>query len=451
MRPLPFLAPLALALLAGCNQHPPAAQPPAAAGPASFPTVHPKKQSVARWVEQPGAVFAFEEAPLVAKVTGYVTAVADDPDKKDRPPHDRKIDTGSKVKAGQPLATIAVPELADEARQKAAAVEQAAKEAELARQAVQVAAAEVAVARAAVGEAKAGVKRAEADVVRWTSESARLEKLAAGGVADEQNRDEARRQKAAAEAARDEATARVAAAEATVRKWEAQERKAKADVGAAEAKVAVAAADAARLQSLLGYTQVKAPFDGVVTRRAVDPGHLVRPERGDPLFVVARLDVVRVRVEVPEADAALVAPGAEARLDVPAAGGPVTGTVARVSWSLEPAARTLRAEVDLPNPDRKYLPGMYVAAKIAVPQPATWTLPATAVVKQGEQTVCFLVKDGKAVRTVVRAGRSDGKLTEVPKRLGPSEADWTGDEVVVAENVAGLADGQPINVSAAGK
>jgi RND family efflux transporter MFP subunit len=445
MRHLPLLA---LVLLAGCTQVPPPANPPAAAGPTTYPTAHPEKRSVARWVEQPGAVFAFEEAPLVARIPGYMKTVADDPDKKDRPPHDRKIDTGSRVKTGQPLAEIAVPELADEARQKQAAVVQTEREADLAREAVGVADAEVAAAAAAVKEAAAGVKRAEADVTRWTSEAARVEKLAAGKVTEDQNVFEARRQVAAAEAARDEATARVAAAEAIVKKWQAQRRKATADVGAAGAKVAVAQADAARAESLLGYAKLTAPFDGVITRRAVDPGHLVRPERGEPLFVVARIDVVRVRVDVPEADAALVAPGAEAKLDIPAAGGPVTGTVARVSWSLEPTARTLRAEVDLPNPDRKYRPGMYVAARIGVPQPATWTLPAAAVVKQGEQTVCFLVKDGKAVRTVVKAGRTDGKVTEVPKKLGPPEADWTGDEVVIAENAAGLADGQSVTVAA---
>ena len=78
----------------------------------------PERRPVKRVVEQPGTVQAFEETALHAKLPGFVEAVEDDPDKKDRPPHDRQIDIGSRVKKGQVLAELAVPELEEELKQK---------------------------------------------------------------------------------------------------------------------------------------------------------------------------------------------------------------------------------------------------------------------------------------------------------------------------------------------
>src|SRR4051812_4655917 len=95
---------LVIALAVGCNrnQPQPAAAPPPA-GPA-IAVVKPQQKAIQRIVEQPGAVRAFEETELFAKLAGFVRAVAADPDKKDRPPHDRLIDIGSRVRAGQVLA-----------------------------------------------------------------------------------------------------------------------------------------------------------------------------------------------------------------------------------------------------------------------------------------------------------------------------------------------------------
>lgn len=439
---------------AGCNNRatPPAAQPPAA-GPTTYAVTHPQRRSITRWVEQPGAVFAFEETPVFAKIPGYVKGIAEDPDKKDRPAYDRRIDTGSRVKAGQVLAELDLPELADEHHQKEALVRQAEQELEQARQAQLVADAEVKAAEAAVTEAKAGVTKAEADVTRWASESKRVSELVKGKVIDEQTGSETERQLASAVAAREEANARVLSADARVRKSKAQAAKAVADIGAASARVAVEKAEAARVKSLLRYAKITAPFAGVVSRRNADPGHLVRPDSpsGKPLFVVARLDPVRVRIDVPEADAALVGPGAEAKLDIPALGSqPVAGKVARVSWSLDPAARTLRAEIDLPNPENKLRPGMYVSGRIALPQPEAWALPAGAVVTQGDQWVCFEVRDGKAVRVNVRVGRGDGQIIELLKKQDAGGwADFSGSETVIADKVSGLTDGQQVQTSAA--
>jgi hypothetical protein len=187
----------------------------------------------------------------------------------------------------------------------------------------------------------------------------------------------------------------------------------------------------------------------------VNTGDFVQPAggKGDWLFTVSRLDPVRVVVEVPEADAALVRDGAEVSLSIPALRiGALKAAVSRTSWALAPGARTLRTEVDLPNKDGRYRPGTYVYARLTAEQPAAWTLPAAAVVKQGDLNVCYRIEGGKAVRTPVQVGRGDGQVVEVQKFLKPGSAsDWvdpTGKEEV-AGKAAGLSDGQAVEVGAA--
>jgi RND family efflux transporter MFP subunit len=243
---------------------------------------------------------------------------------------------------------------------------------------------------------------------------------------------------------------RLASARAAVLKAGADAEKAGADVSAARAKVDVARADAARSEAMLSYAKIRAPFDGVVTRRKVNRGDFVQPSggKGDWLFTIARLDPVRIVVTVPEADAALVRDRAPVRLTIPALRGAVReGTVARTSWDLDPGSRTLRTEIDVPNKEGLLRPGMYVHAQITCGLPEAWVLPASAVVKQGDAWVCFLVEGGKAVRTPVQLGHTDGKHTEVLRYQKPGTpptwAEFSGKESV-AGRAAGLVDGQAI-------
>jgi hypothetical protein len=82
--------------------------------------------------------------------------------------------------------------------------------------------------------------------------------------------------------------------------------------------------------------------------------------------------------------------------------------------------------------------------------PEVWSLPADAVVKQADQTVVFLHVEGKAVRLPIQPGRSDGKFTEVFKKLKPGTTnvweDWTGAEDVLAGPANTLADGQAVQI-----
>ncbi|MBN9119727.1 MAG: efflux RND transporter periplasmic adaptor subunit, partial [Planctomycetes bacterium] len=421
---------------------------PAAGGaPPAAPqiaVVKPDRRAVKRVIEQPGTVMAFEETVLFAKLSGYVGRIEDDPDKKDRPPGTRQIDIGSRVKKDQVLAVLAVPELEEEWKQKVALIKQAGAEVVQAEKSVEAARAAVASAESQVAVAEAGVERAQAQYERWQKEVDRIAKLLTGGVGDSQTLDETRNQLRAAEAGRKEATARVVSAQAAVKKAVADEAKATADVTSAKARSEVARAEAARLEALRGYTTIKAPFDGVVTRRAVNTGDLVSGTEKAGLFAVARTDPVRVVVNVPEADAGLVAAGQDVRLTIQ--GPELAGKVVRTSWSLEPGSRTLRTEIDLPNEKGSLRPGMYVHAKLPAEQPAAWAVPAAAVGKAGDDPILYLIEGGKAVRVVVQLLKGDGQFTQVRRYKRPGAADWT--DVAGSESIAtpasALTDGQTV-------
>ncbi|HWE35941.1 MAG TPA: efflux RND transporter periplasmic adaptor subunit [Isosphaeraceae bacterium] len=416
--------------LAGCDR-PSAATASQAATKAARPVtrvevVRPERRAIRREVEEPGQVEAFEVTAIHANVVGYVKSWG--------------VNIGSKITKGQMMAELDVPELTAEAEQKRAMVEQAEARRDQAEAAVEVAGADVATARAKVAEAQAGIKRASSDLARWRSEYNRVEQLFRERAQTGSLLDETRNKLSAAEAAEEEELAQVETARAALAQARAALDKARSDLAAAKSGIAVARADARRVEALLGYTKIVAPYDGVVTRRNVDTGHLTMPgAQGEPLFVVARSDLVTVVVAVPEMDAPAVDPGDRARVRLQALPGKVVeGRVTRTAYALDTKSRTLRAEIDLPNPEGKLHPGLYAYATITVEEsPYALTLPATAVGRDGDKTFCVAVRDGHAARLPIELGLGDGARFEVRSGL-------KGDEVVAKANVAALADGQAV-------
>ena len=118
-------------------------------------------------------------------------------------------------------------------------------------------------------------------------------------------------------------------------------------------------------------------------------------------------------------------------------------------------ARTLRTEVDLPNPEGKLLPGLYVDVTITVEHRDVWALPASAVVTKEDESFCYRWENGKAVRTPLRLGLSGGGLVEVlkiqlkPVRSGGQKVweDVTGKEEIITSNLSAMTDGQAVVVS----
>jgi multidrug efflux pump subunit AcrA (membrane-fusion protein) len=295
----------------------------------------------------PGSVAAFYVADLYAKDSGYLSEV--------------KADIGDHVKKGDVLAMIDDPELLQQLKGAEALL--AAKE-----QLAAASEASVQQAKASLEVARSQVAALEAERELAESTLKRQEALFQDKAATSQQIDETRAKARVTAAAADVGRAKITSAEADLRAAEAGR-------AVAAAQVNVAAADAERTRTLVGYTKVVAPFDGVITRRIANVGDLVQNAstgRPMPLFTCQKLDVVRISCDVPDAAATAVRAGtkADVRLsssNAAAAPAAIAAAVTRVAVALDPATRTMRAEIDLPNPGEKLRPGMY-AQVVLFPQ-----------------------------------------------------------------------------------
>jgi RND family efflux transporter MFP subunit len=450
----PALALGACVLAVGCHKAPPD-KDPINVEPA-VRLVRPERRDLHYEVGQPGYVYAYEQTSLYPKITGYVEKWY--------------ADIGDTLKKGQPLADLYVPELHARYREKKEQVKLGEEKVRVAERVVAVAEGNVQVAAADVVQARADVQKSEADVERWESEVKRLSNL--NRIVDVQVLEESKRQLKSNRAALNAAGAGVKAAEAREVARKADLEKARADVAAARAQTGVDRAAEEDLAALVGYTHVLAPYDGVVVLRNVNTGDYVEPRYGDasvprggfvtespmqgtPLYVVARTDRVRVYVDVPEMEANYVhgptkdSPGTKARVRIQALDdAEFEAAVARTSWGLDVRSRTLRAEIDLPNKDRRILPGMYAYGRVEIDRRGAMTVPADAVVEVGNEVCCYLYEDGRAGRTAVQTGLSDRKHTEVfKKRVKDHWEAFRGDEQVILGDLAELRDGEKVRVS----
>ncbi len=390
----------------------------------------PQRKTLVAKTTQPARIEAFETTPLFSKISGYVEEV--------------HVDIGDKVKKNQAVVTLHIPELADDVHQKTALVAQAEAELKQAEASVTAAKAAVETAAATIAEMNAGATRAAGEYSRWKSEYERVKELANKGSVTQKLADETLNQFHAAEASREAASAATQSAEAAARQAQANTAKAEADRVAADAHVAVAKADLARAKTMLDYATIRSPYDGVVTKRSVDTGHFVQSGANGamPLLIVARTDKVRVFVEVPEMEAALIDVCDPAVIHTQALpGGDITAAVTRTSWSLDPANRSLRAEVDVPNDGAKLRPGMYATGTIELARREnTLTVPATAILRNGIAAYCTIVENGKAERRPVQLGLRSGSDVEV---LGGLKED----DLIVMLHAESLAAGQAVEAS----
>jgi multidrug efflux pump subunit AcrA (membrane-fusion protein) len=438
--------------------------------------IQPQKRTITRIVEQPSFVEAYERTSIYPKMTAYIEKW--------------NVDIGDKVKKGDVLCTLFVPEIREDFATKKATVKLQEQRVKLALTYVDVAEAEVEAADARLVEAKDILGRYQAQVNRWDTEVKRLKREADRGVVAPQILLESTNQWKESIAARDAAKATIAKAKAELLAKKAALDEAKVDVDVAKARVEVAQSDAKRLEAWVGYLTLTAPFDGVIVARNADTGDFVLPATGDPtadkrapdlspggkaapIYVVDRIDYVRIFVDVPEQDANYVAVGTKASVQIKAyhdkwirastdaikrtpATANITRTagVTRTAWALNVKSRTLRAEIDLENPDSQIRPGMYAYGKVIIERPDVRALPVSALVESGDDTFYWRYEDGRAVRTKVRTAVSDGEWIEVtsrqaaPKSTG--EDPWTpidGSEQVILGDLSILTDGARVRVA----
>jgi RND family efflux transporter MFP subunit len=232
------------------------------------------------------------------------------------------------------------------------------------------------------------------------------------------------------------------APEAVVSQQELQQ--AQAQFATAEAAQQAAQAQIAAVAVRLGETRITSPLTGVVVQRRLDPGTLVGPPGGGAIVTVARVDTLRVFITVNEREIAGVAVGKEAHVEVDAfPGRTFSGKVVRLSPALDPATRTLDAEVQLDNRAGELYPGMYGRGAIVVEtHPHMAVLPVTAVVLSNRQAYAFALDKGGDVvrRRALTLGVDGGDWFEIKAGVLP------GDEIVVAGAEA-LSDGMKVRVT----
>lgn len=436
-----------LAVAAGCQARPAAdaARSPAVASGAPPPVrvvVRPaERKTLVRKIEVPGQVEAYETAPLMAKVTGYVRRVAVDIGDRVRGP--RAADGERPAAEGDLLLELDVPELERERALRQAAIAKSRAVVAQSEAAIQLANAGLASADSEAAEAGFAVEAQAALVAKWKSENDRIVQLVAASAVTQKVADETASQLQAAEAFLRQTQAKVQSARARRSEAAAAVQQAEADLAASQAELGVALAEAARTETMLAFATLRAPFDGVVTARHVHSGHLVRVAGTEPLLVVSRLDPVRVVVQVPESDALLVRPGSPAALRVPALpGAGFTGQVSRTSESLDLGNRTLRIEIDLANPEGTLKPGTYLQAELEVAnRQDVLALPRAAILTQDKHTFCLAVDEqGKVVQVPVQLGIQVGTEVEILSGLH-------GSERIITANVGGFRAGQTVEAA----
>jgi RND family efflux transporter MFP subunit len=366
----------------------------------------------------PSNIQAIEETVIYARTSGYV--------------RERYVDIGDRVTAGKALAQIDTPELDQELSQARAALAQT-------RAGLAQAQASFTQAQANLQQARASLEQSKANEGFAAATSDRYSRLEQAELIAHQDADEKRTAHAAARATSAAAQANVEAMQANVGALEAS-------VGAARANVAANEANVQRLAALQSFQRLEAPFDGIITFRGIDRGALITAGSGSgasPLFRIARIDTLRIFVNVPQTYVRSISPGQKATLLVPEfPKRAFVGTIASTAGALDPASRTLLTEVRVRNDDRALLPGMYAQVKFAiVPADDVWIVPATALVTRASGPQVVAVREDGTVRYLrVQLGSDLGQSVEIVAGLD-------GNERLVVSPPDGLKDGVRVAVT----
>ena len=233
--------------------------------------------------------------------------------------------------------------------------------------------------------------------------------------------------------------------QSTVEQSQAQAGTDAANVCAAEANVAAQEANVRRLSELQAFSKLTAPFAGTVTQRSIERGALVgagTTADQTPLYTLVALDPIRVFVDVPQTVAPSVQVGNDAAVSVREyPGRAFPGKITRSARSLDPELHTMSTEIQIANPDRALMPGMYVAAALTLPVPhRVLEIPATA-----------LYNDSSGLRVATVDAHDRVKYTPITIERDNGATVWiatglTGDERIVKIAVPSLLDGDPVDV-----
>jgi RND family efflux transporter MFP subunit len=352
-----------------------ASAPGAEAQRVAYAAVAPvKRETIATSLSIAGQFIPYQNVELHAKVAGYIKNIY--------------VDIGDHVHTGEVLAVLEIPELVAQVDEAKASVHHAEEE---------------------IQRARSDVLRAQADNVALHANAERLvntDKVRPGLIAQQEL---------------DDATAKDRASQAQV-------EAAKSTLAAAQQELEVARANQQHYSALSDYARITAPYDGVVTWRFSDTGSLVQAgtsnTSGLPVVTVAQVDLLRLRIPVPESIAAKVRIGDSADVHVQATGEHFTGKVTRFTDSLDTSTRTMQVEIDVPNPNYHLQPGMYADVTLsAASRPNALTVPIEALqrAESNQTTVLVLDAQNRVQSREVQVGVESSNNVEILSGLTEGE------------------------------
>jgi RND family efflux transporter MFP subunit len=373
------LAPAAL-LLSGCGSHTPEkkAVPQGPAIQVSLQEVRSEK--VAGVYEATGTVRARSTSVLSARIMGYIREI--------------RAQVGDTVRAGQTVAVIDAKEIDD---------------------AVAQAKGGVAEARAAVPEVDNAIAAAQAQLDLANSTMKRMKSLYDQKSITSQEFDEV------------QARHRMAAA---------NHQMALAKRTQLTAKISQAESGLAQVAVNKSYTEVKAPFTGIVVERKAEPGMLASP--GMPILVIEQAGAYRLEAAVEESRIASVKAGSKVTVRLDSLDRDIEARVSEIVPAMDPVSRTFTARIDLPS-SPLLRSGLFARALFPAGVKDSLTVPATAVRDQGQVQSVFVADNGFARVRLIKTGARADNAVEVLSGLSPGDR-------VVANPPAALTDGSKIEV-----
>ncbi len=421
--------------------------------------VHPKKESaLALTIEQLATVEPYYRADLRARASGIVRSV--------------RFDIGDAVRKDEVLMEIDVPDTEQDVARCEAMILQREQELKVSQAKLKDAKAARDVSAATIKQRLAEVEGAVATRDLKKRKFARFQQLAAKGSIVGSLVEEEERDYLSSESIVSSMNANVERARADFAESESKVEAASADIDLKAAQIVVARKDLDRAKAIADYSKVRAPFDGVVVKRDVDPGSFIQNATtgtSEALISIARIDVVTVVGKFPDNVAPSITKGMPATViiqDLP--GLTIPARITRFSPSTQNADRTMRVEIDLFNgseeeyrrlkaahasktnlstkgvddtlPVRAFapstglyprlMPGMTATVKLAIRSFGdSLVLPSSAVYSRSGTSYIMLVEQGKTRQAPVRVQLNDGNITLVSIMTKRTEADGTKNEV----------------------
>jgi membrane fusion protein (multidrug efflux system) len=219
-------------------------------------------------------------------------------------------------------------------------------------------------------------------------------------------------------------------------------------VDAAIAKANVASAGAQRIETLLSYAKITAPFSGIITKRWVDPGALIPAATSSSspqsAALVTLMDFSRVRIDVaiPDTEAPLVEKDLPVKVTLSELPDRTfDGAITRFAYALDESTKTMATEIEISNSDLALRPGMWTSVEIELQKKENALLvPAEALVTEKNKNFVFVVRDGKAQKIPLQTGLDDGISVEILKGCGPGDA-------VITAGKQSVTDGQKVQAT----